>query len=101
MILIKEKQCSSFYDDFKDEQIGESEQFNVVGGIEKMDCFTDIPVKNDISGDFALDTMLSVKYLDEELREFEKSIPVGNNFFHTVRFFRTILMCVCSTLSKL
>ncbi|MDR0699530.1 MAG: hypothetical protein LBG28_09995 [Tannerella sp.] len=100
MILIKEKQCSS-YDDFKDEQIGESEQFNVVGGIEKIDCFANISAKNDLSGDFALDTMLSIRYSDEELREFEKNILTGNNFFHTVRFFRTILLYVCNTLNKL
>jgi hypothetical protein len=43
-ILTKEMWHPSFYDDFKDDRIGESEPYNLPGGIEKSDRPSLIPV---------------------------------------------------------
>jgi hypothetical protein len=82
----------SFYEDFIDDRISGSELFHTVGGIEKADYFAN----ESISKVSALNTEWNIKYPDDEIYELKENIPDGNNFFHTVRFLRTLLLYVCN-----
>jgi hypothetical protein len=77
MILTEEKRRASFCEEFKDDQIGASELFSTVGGIEK----ADYSATGNILVIYVFYAMRSIKSPDDKLYAFGKNVPDGNNFF--------------------
>jgi hypothetical protein len=97
MISGKEKRSLSFYEDFKDDQISGSELFNTVGGIERVDYSVNISAGSSTSADSIHDAVWSIRYPDDELYEFRKNIPDGNNFFSRSPVFFGLWCCTFAT----
>jgi hypothetical protein len=83
----------SSYDDFRGERIDAAEMFDMLGGIERTAM-----IAGDVFDHTALESVWNVKYPDDDICSSarDRNIPANSNFFFAVRFFRTLVLYVCS-----